>query len=172
MPVSNRASIAVAVLALALVIPGAVVRAEEDDWAPEVELPGPQVELFLSSLFANNVSEGSFGLRGAFHLGKRFALEGSLGRIADDRVDLWLLDVSAKVYVKPQGRARIYFTAGPGLFFSDELDADEPLLHLGFGAEFSFGRNFYLRPELRGRFFAEDVDANFGDLALGFGWRF
>ncbi len=155
----------------AVAISGVPARAQEDDWAPEVELPKPQVELFLSSLFANSVSEGSFGVRGSFHLRKRFALEGSLGRIADSRVDLWLLDVSAKYYVKPEGRARVYFAGGPGLFLSDELDANEPTLNLGFGAEFG-GRGFYFRPELRGRFLAEDVDANFGDLALGFGRRF
>ncbi len=158
-------------LLLAVVISDSPVRAEEDHWAPEVELPGPQSEIFLSSLFANSISEGSFGVRGSFHLRRRFALEGSLGRIADSRVDLWLLDVSAKYYVKAEGGARIYLTGGPGLFLSDELDASEPILHLGFGAEFGKGK-FYFRPELRGRFLAEDVDANFGDLALGFGWRF
>lgn len=163
-------NLALAVLLLAA-ISSRAAEAGEGDWAPEIELPGPQVELFLSSLFANSVSEGSLGVRGAFFLGKRFALEGSVARIADSRVDLWLLDVSAKYYVKPEGRTRIYFAGGPGLFLSDELDANEPTLHLGFGAEFG-GRKFYFRPELRGRFLAEDVDANFGDLALGFGWRF
>ena len=169
---SNRTPILVAVLALALAIPGTPARADEDEWAPPTDRPGPQFELFLSSLFASSLSEGSFGLRGAFHLSKRFALEGSLSRIADSRVDLWILDVSAKYYVKHRGRARVYFAGGPGLFLSDDLDADELILHLGLGAEFGFGRKFYLRPELRGRFLAEEVDANFGDLALGFGWRF
>ncbi len=170
MPHSKLGLIATVILVFAF--PGTAARAQEDDWAPQVELPGPQVELFLSALFANSVSEGSFGVRGTFHLRKRFALEGSLSRIADSRVDLWLIDLSAKYYVKDQGRARVYLTGGPGLFLSDELDVNEPLLHLGFGAEFGFGRSFYLRPELRGRFLAEDVDANFGDLTLGFGWRF
>ena len=171
MPASTRTPLLVSVLALALAVAGRSAAAE-DGRDPEVERPGPQVELHVSSLFANSVSEGSFGVRAAFHLRRRFALEGSLSRVADSRVDLWLLDLSAKYYLKRQGRARVYLAAGPGLFLSDDLDADEPSLHLGFGAEFGLGRKLYFRPELRGRFLAEDVDANFGDLALGFGWRF
>ncbi len=154
---------------LVLGLPG-VARADEDDWAREQERPGPQAEAFLSVLFANSVSEGSFGARGSIFWHPRFALEGSLTRISDDRVDLWLVDVSAKYYLKPQGRTRIYLAGGPGVFLSDDLDADEPTVHAAFGAE--FGRKFYFRPELRYRFFAEDADANFGDLAVGFGWRF
>ncbi len=137
------------------------------------ERPGPQLELFLSSLFASSATDGSLGLRGAFHLSRRFALEGSLSRIADDDVDLWLADVSAKYYYKNGERTGLYLLGGPGLFLSDELDADEPMLHFGLGAEIGFGRRFYLRPELRGRWFADDVDAvNIGDLSVGFGWRF
>jgi hypothetical protein len=159
---------------LTLVLAAAgVARAGEDDWAREKERPGPQAELFLSALFASGVTEGSFGLRGSTFLRPRFALEGSLSRFTDDDVNIWLLDVSAKVYLKNRGRARVFLMAGPGLlaFHSDDEDASDPTLHLGFGAEFGRGK-FYFRPEVRYRFLAEGVDANFGDLAFGFGWRF
>ncbi len=172
MPKSNRTPVLVSLLALALLIPGTVARAEEDEWVPPTERPGPQLELFFSALFANSVSEGSFGLRGSFHLGKRFALEGSLSRLADSRVDIFMADLSAKFYLKPRGRTRVYLAGGPGAIFSNDFVAGGLMLHLGFGAEFSLGRKFYIRPELRGKWFAEEVDTSFGDLALGFGWRF
>ena len=95
----NRTPIVVAVLSLALATWGPVARA--DDWATAGDRPGPQFEIYLSSLFASSVSEGSFGLRGAFFLGKRFALEGSLSRIADSRVNVLLADVSAKALAGP-----------------------------------------------------------------------
>ncbi len=167
-----RRCILVSLMALILTFPGFFARAADDGWAPPSDRPGPQVEIFFSSLFANSVSEGSFGLRGSFHLRKRFALEGSLSRIADSRVNIWIADMSAKYYLDHRGRARVYLVGGPVLFFSDDLDAGEFMLHLGLGAEFALGSKFYLRPELRGRWLAENVDANFGDLALGFGWRF
>lgn len=134
---------------------------------------GGQVEVFLSSVFANSVTEGSFGLRGALQLGRRFHLEGSLSRLDDDRVELFLVDLSAKYYLRDKERTDVYLLAGPGLLYSSDLDADELMVHAGVGAEFSLGRRFYLRPELRGRWLVEDFDAvNIGDLSLGFGWRF
>ncbi len=164
-----------AAAALTLVLSTSLAGAQGEPAPPAwlKEKPEPQVELFLSSLFANSASEGSFGLRGAFPLGRRFALEGSLARLAVNEVDLWLVDVSAKYYLTDRKRTDAYVVAGPGLFTSDELGADEPMLHLGFGAEIQLGRRFYVRPELRGRWFADDVEAvNILDLSAGFGWRF
>lgn len=165
---------ALAAATLALAAAAAAAGAQTDPlWEPREYDPEPRFELFLSSLFANSASEGSFGLRGSRHFKRRFALEGSLSRISDDRVDLWIADVSAKYYVRDRGKTGVYFVGGPGLFYSDDADADEVMVHLGFGAEFDIGKRLYFRPELRGRWFVENVDAvNILDLALGFGWRF
>ena len=158
---------------LALAAAAAAGAQTDAPWKPRAYDPEPRVELFLSSLFANSTSDGSFGLRGSRHLKRRFALEGSLSRIADDRIDLWLADVSAKYYLRDREESGVYVLAGPGIFYSADADADEVMVHLGLGAEFDVGRRFYLRPELRGRWFLENVDAvNILDLALGFGWRF
>ncbi len=159
-------------LLLILILATSAETAAADDWNLPSEIPGPQVEVYLSSLFANSVSEGSFGLRGSRFLTRRWALEGSAARIGDSNVDLWLVDASAKYYLRFRERTRLYLVGGPGLFYSSDLDADELFLHAGFGAEFALGKRLYLRPELRGRFLAEDFDANFGELSLGLGWRF
>lgn len=133
----------------------------------------PRAELFLSSLVAaGGVTDGSFGIRAAFRVRNRFHFEGSISRLHDDRVDLFLIDASAKYYLRDQ-RTDLYLVAGPGLFYSSDLEARELMLHFGFGAEFSLGRRLYLRPEIRGRWFARDLGAHTtGDLALGLGWRF
>ena len=103
----------------------------------------------------------------------RLALEGGLSRITDDRVDLWIADVSAKYYLRDRERTGVYVLAGPGILYSSDADADEVMMHVGFGAEFGIGRRFYLRPELRGRWYVENVDDfNIIDLSLAFGWKF
>ncbi len=131
----------------------------------------PRAEIFLSSLFADSADEGSFGLRGALRLRNRFHLESSISRL-DGGIDLFLVDLSAKYYIR-DGRTDLYLVAGPGIIYSSDLDADDLMLHFGFGAEFSLGRHLYLRPEIRGRWLAEDLDATtIGDLSLGLGWRF
>ncbi|MEE8526581.1 MAG: outer membrane beta-barrel protein [Thermoanaerobaculia bacterium] len=131
----------------------------------------PRVELFVSSLFATSATEGSFGLRGSLRVRNRFHVEASVSRL-NGRVDLFLIDFSAKYYLRDR-RTDLYLVAGPGLFYSSDLDADELMLHFGFGAEFTLGRRLYLRPEIRGRWLAEDLDAGtIGDLAVGLGWRF
>lgn len=133
----------------------------------------PRLELFVSSLFANSASEGSFGLRGAVHARGRFHFEGSLSRLDDNRVDLWMVDLSAKYYLRERERTAFYLVAGPGLFYSSDLDAEELMVHLGVGLEVAFGPHFYLRPELRGRWFTDHLgDSTVTDLSLGFGWRF
>jgi len=165
-----RSALIFATLALAAATAGAQT---EPPWKPGDDDREWQLELFLSSLFANSTSEGSFGLRGSRHLKRRFALEGALARISDDRIDLWLVDLSAKYYLRDRGRTGVYVVGGPGLFYSDEAGADEVMVHLGFGAEVGLGRRFYIRPELRGRWFVENVDSvNIADLSLGFGWKF
>lgn len=132
----------------------------------------PRLEIFLSSVFANSTSEGSFGIRGALPLKNRWHFEGSLSRIHDRNVDLWLVDLSAKYYLRDRDRTDIYLVAGPGVFYSSDLDANETTLHLGVGAEIALGQRFYIRPELRGRWFTDRLgDSNFGDLSVGFGWR-
>ena len=131
-----------------------------------------QVEIFVSSIFANSATDGSFGLRGAFQLKKRFHLEAGLSRI-NDRADFLLADISAKYYLRDRERTDVFVLAGPGILYSSDLGSEEVMVHAGVGAEFSVGQRFYLRPELRGRWFVEDVDAvSIGDLSLGFGWRF
>ncbi len=164
-----RSALIFATLALAAATAGAQTAAP---WKPGDDDRDWQLELFVSSLFANSASEGSFGLRGSRRLKRRFALEGALARISDDRIDLWIADVSAKYYARDGGRTDLYFVGGPGLFYSDEAGADELMVNLGFGAEVG-GRRFYFRPELRGRWFVENLDEiNVFDLSLGFGWRF
>ena len=159
-------------LAFLLTLTTLAAPASADDWNLPSEIPGPQVEVYLSSLFANSASEGSFGLRGSRFLTRRWAVEGSVARVDDRDVDLWLLDASAKYYLRFRERTRLYLVGGPGLFYSSDLGAEELFLHTGFGSELNFGRKLYLRPELRWRFLAEDFDANFGELSLGLGWRF
>lgn len=162
---SRHPTLVTAILLIGALVPVSPLAADDNEQR--------QVELFLSSVFANNITEGSFGLRGALQLRQRFHLEGSLSRLDDDRIDLFLVDLSAKYYLKDRGRTEVYLVAGPGLFYSSDLDADELMVHAGVGAEFSIGHRFYLRPELRGRWFVEQLDAvNIGDLSLGFGWRF
>jgi len=132
----------------------------------------PRLEFFLSSIFANSTSEGSFGVRGALPLRGRFHLEGSVSRVDVSDVDLWLVDLSAKYYLRDRERTDVYLVAGHGLFYSSDLDAEEATLHLGIGVEIALGRRFYIRPELRGRWFTQRLgDSNLGDLSVGFGWR-
>ncbi len=134
--------------------------------------PQRQIEIFLSSIFADSATEGSFGLRGAFRLKNRWHLEGGLSRL-NGRIDIFLVDLTAKYYLRDGERTDVFLLAGPGLFYSSDLDAEELMLHAGIGAEFSIRRQFYLRPELRGRWFTDNIDdLNIGDLSLGFGWRF
>lgn len=137
--------------------------------------PKAHVEVFASLLFDDEFSEEHLGLRGSYFLTDRFALEGSLSRFDVGRnLDFFIADFSAKYYLRPQSRAPLYFVGGPGKAFEDIGDlGDGPLLlHLGFGAEVSLGRQLYLRPELRVRWVEDHFDTSGGDLSLGFGWSF
>ena len=133
------------------------------------------VEIFASSLSEDGVSEESLGLRGSYFISERFAIEGNLSRFdINPDLEIWLLDVSAKFYLRPQSRAPLYFVGGPGKTFQsvDDLD-DGPLnLHVGFGTEVSLSNKLYFRPELRARWVEDDFDTLGGDLSLGFGWTF
>lgn len=139
------------------------------------EAPKASVELFASLFFDEDITEDNLGLRSSYFLSDRFALEGSLSRFDVGRdLELFILDFSAKYYLRPRSRSPLYFVAGPGKTFEDVGDlGDGPLfLHVGFGAEVSLGRRLYLRPELRLRWIEDDFERSGGDLSLGFGWSF
>lgn len=156
--------------------------AEDASRFPRAERP--QFEVFVSALHTDIVgsvvtgerSGTGLGLRGSFHLGGRFALEGSVSKLENSFTfgDVWLADLSAKYYVKNRGRTAVYLVGGPGTMISSDFDAGETLLHLGLGLEILVGDHLFVRPEVRGRWFTDYLrsDATLGDLALGFGWRF
>lgn len=131
----------------------------------------PRVELFLSSLFASSATEGSFGVRGSWHRNRRFALEGSLSRVAVS-IDIFLADFSAKYYLRDRAKTDVYVIGGPGAIWADAFDNTEATVHLGVGMEVNLSKRLYFRPELRGRWLVDAFDATtIGDLSLGLGWR-
>lgn len=131
----------------------------------------PRVEVFLSSLFASSATEGSFGVRGSWHLKRRFALEGSLSRLAVG-IDIFLADFSTKYYLRDRGRTDVYAVGGLGAIWADDFVNTETTLHLGIGLEVDLTKRLYFRPEIRSRWFARAIDGTvIGDLSLGLGWR-
>ncbi len=132
----------------------------------------PQVELFASTLFLDDVSEGALGLRGGIALSTRWMLEGAFYRLTDDD-EIFLTDVSAKYYLRNKGRTGVYLLAGPELLWGGDVHREVYLMHAGFGAEFDLGRRLVLRPEYGARWLLEDIAAEtFHELSLGIGWRF
>lgn len=173
MPTASRSATAVVSMLLALVFHTSAIEAQEDPFPQTLkEEAKPRVELFLSSLFANSATEGSFGIRGSWHRKRKLALEGSLSRIAAGSLDIFLIDFSAKYYLRDRRRTDVYLVGGPGAIFEGAFEGTEALVHFGIGLEVDLTRRLYLRPELRGRWFVEDVGrVNIGDLVLGLGWR-
>ncbi len=138
----------------------------------------PQFEVFVAS-FASDIPtenplesrwEPLFGLRGSYPVTSRFALEGGFCKAGN--ADLWLADVSAKVYLKNRGRTTIYALGGPGVLLGDDTPyGSEMTVHLGVGLEIQATRHVYVRPEVRQVWIADDFGRNDTEFALGVGWR-
>ena len=177
----RRSAIVIALLALGVSVPISAAEAgarsassiqEEPlpDWLRHDEKP--RIELLLSSLFADSATEGSFGLRGSWPLKRKLGVESGLSRIASGGFNIFLLDFSAKYYLRDRRRTDFYLIGGPGAIFEGSLNGIEALVHFGFGWEIDISRRLYFRPELRGRWVVEDIDGlTIGDLSLGLGWR-
>lgn len=142
------------------------------DLRPADGRPLFQLELATSSLGAEGLdnAEQSVILRGSRNVGRRWSFEAALARFSAD--DVWLTEFSSKLYLHAGRRRAFYLLAGPGLIRLGPVDETETLVHLGLGTELSFGRRFYLRPELKARKFLDDLDVTtLYEMSLGFGWR-
>ncbi len=127
-------------------------------------------EVFVAGIFDSGNNVETYGIRGGAQVSRRWTLEGALSVVEDAYEDVYLLDVSARLSLRPERRNDIFFLFGPGLFWTPSFDG-ALMFSAGFGSEIPVGKRFYLRPELRARWI-EPSDVVGTDLSFGFGARF
>ncbi|MCP4663391.1 MAG: porin family protein [bacterium] len=140
-------------------------------------------DYLLEQGYASRSGEYSMGLRAAYSVSDRWAIEGGLSRTDDNDWgghSLYFVDFSARRSLRRTDRLDFFMLGGPG-FFRLEFDSapgnDLPsessvAFHLGLGLEFDFSEHFYLRPDVRQRWLDEknlgDAFRFEGSLAVGF----
>lgn len=103
-------------------------------------------ELFGAYDHRDGVGDEAAGARAGFRLTDRWGIEGTLSRLSDDGVEVWMADLSGKLYLGNAGRAGLFLLAGPGGIRVDGFE--ELTFHAGLGAEVPLGERVYLRPDV------------------------